>query len=141
MTNPELARGWTRQAENILQEARAAADNGLWHLAVRRCQESVEMALKGLLGLVGIEVPKIHDVGFILRQYKDRFPKAIQAEIDRIQSISRRLKKERETSFYGDEELMLPPDQIYNKEDATQSLAEAEFVVKLALSNIPAAKA
>ncbi len=129
MTNPEIAKGWLRQAEHILGEAEEDSKKKLWHLVVRRCQEVVEMALKGLLALVGIEIPRIHDVGFLIQQNKNRFSAEIQREADRIQSISRRLKKERETSFYGDEELMLPPDALYNEDDAKTALEEARFIL------------
>ncbi|HCU23537.1 MAG TPA: DNA-binding protein, partial [Deltaproteobacteria bacterium] len=132
MTNPDIARGWLRQAKNIFEEARQNFQKQLWHLVVRRCQESVEMSLKALLAWIGLEIPRIHDVGFLLKKNKDRFPETIRDKVDQIQSISRHLKKERETSFYGDEELMLPPDVLYNSEDAKTALTEAEFIYQLA---------
>jgi HEPN domain-containing protein len=42
--------------------------------AVRESQELVELALKGMLRLVGIDPPKIHDVGAMLQQYQSLFP-------------------------------------------------------------------
>ena len=88
------------------------------------------MALKSLLSEIGIEFPRSHDVGFLIQQKKDFFPETIRPHADRLQSISRSLAKERETSFYGDEELMLPPDLLYNQEDAQKALEDAEFVLK-----------
>jgi HEPN domain-containing protein len=131
MTNREIALGWLRQAENILEEAKTNFDRKLWHLVVRRSQESVEMALKSLLGYGGIEVPKIHDVGFLVAKNRNRFSSEIQKECEHLQSISRSLKKERETSFYGDEELQLPPEELYHQRDAEHALAEARFLFQL----------
>lgn len=45
MTGEEMARSYWRTAELILQEAENALQQNAWHLAVRRSQESVEMAL------------------------------------------------------------------------------------------------
>lgn len=131
MTNQDLAQGWLRQARNILKEAEHELKSGLWHLAVRRAQESVEMALKALLGSAGIEIPRVHDVGALIKKQKDRFAPEIQKEVDRIQSISRRLGKERETSFYGDEETMIPPDELYNESDAKTAVEDARFITNL----------
>lgn len=131
MTNTHLALGWMRQARYILDEARKDFQSGRWHLVVRRCQESVELALKSLLGSAGIEIPKLHDVGFLIKQNEMRFSDEIKKMADRLQSISRSLANERETSFYGDEELMLPPDQLYNEGDAQKSLEDALFVLEL----------
>ncbi len=47
----------------IMEEARRAFDNEAWNLVVRRSQEVVELSLKGLLKLMGVESPKSHDVG------------------------------------------------------------------------------
>mgnify|MGYP000294713818 CR=1 FL=1 len=41
---------------------------------------------------------------------------------------SRRLRREREPSMYGDEETGLPPDALYGYEDAEDALEMAEYV-------------
>ncbi|MFN3742682.1 MAG: HEPN domain-containing protein [Anaerolineales bacterium] len=80
----------------------------MWNLTLRRAQEAVELALKGALWWAGLEVPRIHDVGVVLRQNRHRFPPEFAAHIPKLASISRALAAERERSFYGDEELSLP---------------------------------
>ncbi len=55
----ELTRQYT---ESNLKQAKLARDDGAWHLAGRRSQESLEITLKGILRLLGLEVPKRHEV-------------------------------------------------------------------------------
>jgi len=79
---------------------------------------------------VGIEPPKWHDVGPVLRKHVDRFPDWFRKQIGQFTLISRLLCHEREPSMYGDEELGIPPDQIYWREDAEWALSQAEYVVE-----------
>ena len=90
----------------------------------------MELSLKTALRLVGIEPPKVHDVGPILRRNRDKFPSWFKENIDRMASVSRLLRRERETSMYGDEELALPPEEIYSIEDAKLALEGCNFVLK-----------
>ena len=130
MTNLELAQSYLKQSREILQEAESFRKRGIWHLAVRRSQEAVEMALKGALRRVGIEVPKIHDVGILLKKYKAKFPENFGKKIDQFASISRRLRREREASLYGDEESGTPPNELYIEEDAETALKEANSIIR-----------
>ena len=43
-------------------------------------------------------------------------------------SISRMLRREREPSMYGDEELALPPDELYSFEDAKTAIDSCTFI-------------
>ena len=95
---------------------------------MRQSQEAVELALKASLRIVGIEPPKFHDVGPILRRNSNSFPEWFREKIDKMASISRILRREREPSMYGDEELILPPDELYTLEDAKTALDGCVFV-------------
>ena len=44
-------------------------------------------------------------------------------------SISRTLSREREPSMYGDEELALPPDDLYTAADAQHALGDGTFIL------------
>ncbi len=132
MTQFELAQSYLVTAEYSLKQARAAHADGMWHLAVRRCQEGVEMALKASLRLVGLEVPKMHDVSFFLQENKESFPEWFGLDLDRLARISRSLRKDREVSLYGDEALSLPPERVFTKLDADEAFDEATFVLELA---------
>ncbi|MDA2927677.1 HEPN domain-containing protein [Acidobacteria bacterium AH-259-G07] len=87
MTNQQMARGHLSRAYRILAEAEGHYEQQAWNLVVRRCQEAVELALKGALRLVGLEVPRIHDVGVFLKKHNKRFRGKIAEEIDRVASI------------------------------------------------------
>lgn len=132
MTNEEMAESYLMTAEYSLKQASMARTDGVWHLAVRRCQEGAEMALKATLRLVGLEVPKVHDVGFFLRENRAMFPVWFQTHVDRLAHISRSLRKDREVSVYGDETLGLPPETIFSQVDADEALEEARFTFETA---------
>ena len=122
MNNIQMARSYLRQAEERLKHAKEALNDGNYAYVIRQSQEAVELSLKASLRIVGIEPPKFHDVGPILRRNSEYFPGWFRAKIDKIAHISRVLRREREPSMYGDEELALPPDELYTFEDAKTAL-------------------
>lgn len=97
---------------------------------IRKAQELVELALKGLLRQVGIDPPKQHDVGGLLVEFRDRFPQLVAVHADKLASIAKWLRKERELSFYGDIDFI--PTAEYSKEDAERAITDARFVVEIA---------
>lgn len=113
-----MAESYLRQSEERQKHAKEALDNGSYAFVIRQSQEAVELALKASLRIVGIEPPKFHDVGPIMRRNLTSYPEWFRKEIDRMASLSRMLRREREPSMYGDEELDLTPDELYSCEDA-----------------------
>ena len=73
MNNLDMARSHLRQAAERVRHAEEALANGNYPY-VRQCQEAVELALKAALRMVGVEPPKWHDVGPVLRRERGRFP-------------------------------------------------------------------
>jgi HEPN domain-containing protein len=128
----ELARSNVRQAEDRLTTARIALERGNYPYAVRQAQECVELSLKACLRLVGIEPPKWHDVGPIIRKERENFPEWFKEHVERIVSISRSLRKERELAMYGDEESKIPPEELYTRFDAEKAIEDAGFVLEIA---------
>jgi HEPN domain-containing protein len=130
-----MAKSYIRQALERLKHAAEAFEDGNYPYVIRQCQEAVELLLKASLRLVGVEPPKWHDVGPLLRREAARFPGWFQEAIPRLARISRRLRREREPAMYGDEELGLPPEELYDREDAAEALEwtreVAGLVVKL----------
>ncbi len=131
MTNRDLAESYFSQAKSIANEMRHHYEDREWHLVVRRTQEAVELLLKGLMRRAGLEIPRLHDVGNILAKEKERLPEKVRREIPRIISVSRRLSRERETSFYGDEAQELPPSELYTQIDADQARKDLEWLLSL----------
>ncbi len=131
MNNLEMARSYINQAVERLRHAREALDGGNYPYVVRQCQEAVELLLKAALRIVGVEPPRWHDVGPVLRRVRSRFPGWFQEYIDELASISRSLRKEGEFSMYGDEESGIPPEELYTRIDAEKALNDAERVFSL----------
>ena len=131
MNNVDMAKSYITQALERLRHAEEALVNGNYPYVVRQCQEAVELTLKAALWLVGIEPPKWHDVGPVLRKERSRFPNWFQEHIDELASISRSLRKEREFAMYGDKESGIPPEELYTRFDAEQALNNAEKVVNM----------
>lgn len=131
MNNLEMAENFIRQSRVRLRYAEKALEEGEYPYVIRQSQESVELALKGVLRLVGIEPPKWHDVGPILREHVDRFPEWFRENIDEVAGISRELRREREPSMYGDEETMTPSYKLYSRRDAEKALTNARKVLEL----------
>ncbi|OGK95220.1 MAG: hypothetical protein A2X36_02115 [Elusimicrobia bacterium GWA2_69_24] len=134
-----MAQSHLRQARRILTEAEHHEQAEAWHLVVRRSQEAVELALKAVLRSGGVEVPRVPDVGIFLREHADRFSASLTQQLDRVVSISRRLRQEREISFYGDEEAGAPPERLYARQDAHEALRDARFILELSATVVPTA--
>lgn len=129
MTNVSLAQSYIKKANDRLDVLDLLLRKGAFSDVVREAQEIVELALKGLLRYRGIEPPKWHDVSSILVENKELLPTNIVNELPRITRISKRLRKERELSFYGDEDFI--PTEEYDLKDAQNAKKDAFFIVKI----------
>ncbi|MTI83834.1 MAG: HEPN domain-containing protein [Firmicutes bacterium] len=103
-------------------------DNESYSDVVREAQELVELLLKAVLRSVGVEVPKIHDVGRTLEKNRQLLPQVLNERLSELKKISKRLRKERELSFYGAEDFI--PTEEYELEDAEMAIKDAELVLK-----------
>lgn len=131
MNNIDMARAYMDEALRRIKTAKLALDDGGYAYCIRQCQESVELSLKAALRFVGIEPPKWHDVGIILIENRERFPEWFQREIEEMASVSRWLRREREPSMYGDEEMGLPPQKLYTKNYAEKAYIQSSRIVNL----------
>jgi len=111
-------------------------NEGAWSDVVREAQEAVELALRGMLRQIGVEPPKQHDVGALLVEYRDRLPAAVAEQAEELARISLWLRKERESAFHGDIDLI--PDLTYGPEDAERARRDAATVVRAAALAIDA---
>jgi HEPN domain-containing protein len=67
VTNVSLAEAYLVKAQKRLKILGVLLAEAAYSDVVREAQELVELALKGMLRQVGIEPPKWHDVGDLLR--------------------------------------------------------------------------
>jgi len=98
---------------------------------VRYSQKCVELSLKAALRAVGVEYPKEHDVGRILKAVKERFPEWFRREIEKVSEISRDLVDKRSPSLYGIETVGKTAEDMFGKEDAEKALSDAKYVLSL----------
>lgn len=124
ISNKELGQRLVAEASRICEwELRTAIENEDWNLAVRRSQEVVELSLKGALKLLGIDYPKVHDVGFIfLKEGKNKGVHIPEDTFLRIQEASKWLVEARGPAFYV--------EKNYSKEEAMKAYEDAIFVLK-----------
>lgn len=124
----ELSVSYLKKAQVRFKALFFYKENGAYSDVVREAQELVELLLKAVLRSIGVEVPKVHDVSRTLDKHRQMLPPALVNSLDGIKRISKRLRKERELSFYGAEDFI--PTEEYGVEDADMAIGDAEFVLK-----------
>ena len=124
MTTDQLARGYHRKCTDRMAALEVLLEREAWSDVVRESQEIMELALKGILRVVGIDPPKWHDVGDLLLEHADKLPFLEREELSLLAAASKSLRKEREFSFYGDVDF-IPTDE-YDREDAEDAFKEAQ---------------
>jgi len=127
MTSRSLGESYLRKARARLATLPILRDQAAYSDVVRESQEVVELALKGMLRLLGIEPPKWHDVGGFLLEYSDRFPAELRAGLPALAGDSAWLRKEREFSFCG--EIDLIPSEQYGLGEAQRAEQAASRAV------------
>ena len=130
MTSLSLGQSYLFKAQKRLKILDVLMEEKDYSDVVREAQEIVELSLKGMLRAIGIEPPKIHDVGPLVIEYKDKFSEEIAQNVEKIAAISKWLRREREFSFYGDIDLI--PTEQYSEEDAERAIDDTRFVVSQA---------
>ncbi len=130
MTNESLALSYLKKAAARLKMLDLLLKEGDYSDVVREAQELVELALKGMLRSVGIEPPKIHDVGKFLLEHQDRFPQDVRDRLADLAAISKSLRKDRELAFYGDIDFI--PTEEYSIREAQQAYDGAKTVLDVA---------
>lgn len=129
MRNRDLAADYVRRADVRLRAVDVLFEAASWADVVRESQEVVELALKGLLRSCGVEAPRIHDVSDVLLAERERLPESLRNEVERLASVSRDLRRDRELAFYGAEDLT--PSSFYAEADGVRARDGAVFVVRL----------
>jgi HEPN domain-containing protein len=131
----DLARAYLAKARLRLEVLDFLYSREGYSDVVREAQALVELATKAMLRHVGVEPPKWHDVGSILLEKAERFPAGVREELARVAKISTALRKEREFSFYGDEDFI--PTEQYDRSAADQAIEGARFVLRVAERAMP----
>ena len=134
MNSEAMASDSLARAGRCLREARTACEEGDYALCVRRAQETIELAIKGLLRLVGIEFPREHDVSDALVSSENRFPAPWREVLPELARRMREITPKRGPAMYGLEAQGIPASDAFNEEDGRRALADAEFVYSRCLT-------
>ena len=130
MQNRALVKDYIQRAAKRLLAVELLFREKSWADVVRESQEVVELSLKALLRSFAIEVPRIHDVSGVLDAERAGFPAALQSSLDFLISASKTLRRDRELSFYGAEDLT--PSEFYAESDARAAMELAQKVHRIA---------
>lgn len=129
MRNPDLARDYVRRASVRLRALDVLFEGESWADVVRESQEIVELTLKALLRVSGIDPPRIHDVSEVILSEREHLPVEIHENLEALAGISRQLRRDRELAFYGAEDLT--PSGFYSRDDAEEARTGARRVVEV----------
>ena len=129
MTGRELSRAYLSKVRLRLELLRLLAERRGWSDLVREAQELVELATKAMLRQVGIDPPRLHDVGPVLLAELQRFPAAQGKRISQLAEESQWLRSQRELAFYGDVEWI--PTERYGEPEGERALAAAVLALQL----------
>lgn len=127
MTNVRLGGSYIERALGRLPFLRQMQAAGLHADVVRQSQEVVELALKGLLRVVGLDPPREHDVSKFMARERGRLPRSVTEHLSEIRRMSKRLRRERELAFYGEDDFI--PSDEYDADDSTEAIEFAEAIV------------
>ncbi|MGQ9720278.1 MAG: HEPN domain-containing protein [Candidatus Jordarchaeum sp.] len=128
MRTDKMAADFLQRVKARLTDAGAALKRGDYPDVVRYSQECVELSTKACLRVIGVDYPKVHDVGDILEYYRDSFPEWLRKEISQMREISRDLFQKRGPSVYGIEREGKTASELFTKTDAEEALQNAEKV-------------
>lgn len=127
MTNKTLGKDYRDRARGRRKAILTLMTEGLYADVIRECQEAAELALKSIIREAGHTVPMTHEVSGKLKEIKQDLPAAVQSNLERLCDISKSLRRDRELSFYGSEDIT--PSEFYDEKAAKKALSELDEVL------------
>ncbi|WP_020493858.1 HEPN domain-containing protein [Verrucomicrobium sp. 3C] len=127
MTQIELARAYLRLVEDRLEALGVFRERRSYANLRRESQEIVELVLKAALRGLGIDPPRVHEVGRLLERELDALPEDLRAEAGTLVGASREPRKDREMSFYG--EIDSVPTECFSAAEGEEAYRWAALAV------------
>ncbi len=134
MKNKTLAQDYVMRCQSRLKAIESLYGDQNWADVVRESQEVVELSLKAVLRNSNIDPPRIHDVSQVLKENEALLPALIRQNLEEVSRISKTLRRDRELSFYGSEDLT--PSEFYEQSDADEAKDWAKFIVDLVVKSV-----
>jgi hypothetical protein len=126
VTSQKIARDYLAKVEARVEALRLFLRLGRYDDVVREAHEAIELLVNGALRFVGLDPPRRHDPAPVLLRHLDRFPPGWQARAPEICEVAERLFAERGHAFYGDEEDLIPPSELFDRSEAEEAIAAVE---------------
>ena len=127
-----FARDYLARAKERIMDASSALSRKSYPEVIRYSQEATELSLKASLRFVGVEYPKVHDVGDVLTACREKFPPWFASEVPAMSKFSRVMAEKRSAALYGVEASGKTPGEIFNDpEEAEEALKEARRIHEL----------
>jgi len=124
MNNFERGERLIKDAYSYAREAEKSFAEQQWNRVIRRAQEAVELYLKGIMKILNIEFPKIHDVGRVfVEEVRKKKIKMGEKIARKIAWASSALAEMRAPAFYREKE--------YHEEEAGEAIENMHFVEKV----------
>jgi hypothetical protein len=130
MRNDNTAKSHLADAEIILEEACYSLKKGHYHRVILKCQESTELAVKGVFRYLGLEYPKSHLLGRVVKKELSKYGLFQREELKHIANISDSLAFDREPAFYGSPD-GIPAGELFDQEDAEEAIEETQWIINL----------
>ena len=116
---------WLRQAQNNLELAQLARDNGYLAQACFYASQAAEKGLKSVLLELGLEPPHTHVLNDLTRRLKETGLETKDLEALSLRSLSRMAIQSR---YPVDS---TPPSELFDPEETDQALATAREVLSI----------
>ncbi len=130
MNNKLSAKAFLSDAEVIVDESRASFDKKHWHRVIRKCQEATELTVKGLFKYVGIEYPKTHILGRVIKREIGKHNLFGKDDLRKMAYISDSLAFDRGPSFYGSPD-GIPASDLFERDDAEEALENSGWLITM----------
>ena len=131
MDNGERGRRLMAMAAEYLQDMDAATARESWNAVVRRAQEVVELALKGVLSYLGVDFPKVHDPATVFTATLSARGMALSgAEAEDVTNVSATLARKRAPAFYF--------EQIEDASTADEAAGDAHRIHRICVRLVAA---
>ncbi|OYT57297.1 MAG: hypothetical protein B6U76_01375 [Desulfurococcales archaeon ex4484_217_2] len=147
-THLEYAKNLIDKAENFLSKSEEELKRALPSCSniIANCQTTIELSAKAVFKIMGLEFPKEHQLLFergekgekVKKAAKEllskEFPKyfAYREELPRLIFLTYFWHRFYTIAKYGIDELNIPPDKLFKKEDAELAIKHARVCINIA---------
>lgn len=129
MTNTKLIADYQNRARGRRKAIQTLLNEKLYADVVRECQEAAELVLKSFIREAGHSIPFTHDVSSKLKEIAKDLSSKVQPHVDQLCSISKNLRRDRELSFYGSEDVT--PSDFYEITHAVEAIRQLDELLAL----------